>query len=102
MRRNNDAVRCLEKAAAAIETDFWALGMAIQCYEAVGDHEGVKSAARRRLQRVEKVIVAEPDPGLAIGFGVSALVALHEVDRAKEWAERALLLDPDNTNLMFN
>ncbi len=37
-----------------------------------------------------------------MGFGVSALVALNEVDRAKEWTERALLLDPDNINLRFN
>ncbi len=102
MRRNQDAIGCLEKAAAAIETDFWALGMAVQCYEAVGDGEGVKSAARRCLERVEKAIVAEPDHGLAIGWGVSALVALHEVDRAKEWTARARLLDPDNTNLNFN
>jgi adenylate cyclase len=102
MRRNDDAIVRLEKAAAAIETDFWALGMAIQCYEAVGDVEGTRSAARRCLERVEKLIVTEPDHGLALGFGVSALVALHEVDRAKEWTERALLLDPDNINLMFN
>ena len=47
-------------------------------------------------------IVAEPDHGLAIGWGVSALVALHEVDRAKEWTARARLLDPDNMNLNFN
>jgi adenylate cyclase len=68
MRRNAEAIACLEKAAAAMETDFWALGMAIQCYEAVGDREGAKSAARRELARVEKVIVAEPDHGLAIGW----------------------------------
>ena len=102
MRRNEEAVRCFEKAAAAIETDFWALGMAIQSYHAVGDIDGAKSAARRCLERVEKAIVAEPDHGLAIGWGVSALVALHEVDRAKEWTARAMLLDPDNTNLKFN
>ena len=47
MGRNADAIVCLEKAAAALESDFWALGMAIQCYEAVGDPEGMKSAARR-------------------------------------------------------
>ena len=102
MRRNQDAIGCLEKAAAAIETDFWALGMAIQCYDAVGDSDGVKSAARRSLARVEKAIVAEPDHGLAIGWGVSALVALNEVDRAKEWTARARLLDPDNRNLNYN
>ena len=94
MRRNEDAIGFLEKAAAAIETDFWALGMAIQSYEAVGDIDGAKSAARRCLERVERTIVAEPDHGLAIGRGVSALVALNEVDRAKEWAARARRLDP--------
>jgi adenylate cyclase len=102
MRRNADAIVCLEKAAAAMENDFWALGMAIQCYEAVNDLEGAKSAARRELERVEKLIVVEPDHGLAIGWGVSALVALGEHERAREWTERAMLLDPDNINLLYN
>jgi adenylate cyclase len=102
MRRNAEAIVCLERAAAAMESDFWALGMAIQCYEAIGDLEGAKSAARRELARVEKIIVAEPDHGLAIGWGVSALVALGETDRAREWTERAMLLDPDNINLLYN
>jgi adenylate cyclase len=57
MRRFKEAAACLERAAAAIETDFWALGMAIQCYEALGDDAGVKSDARRALERVEKVSV---------------------------------------------
>ena len=102
MGNNAQAIVCLEKAAAAMESDFWALGMAIQCYEAIGDVEGMKSAARRELARVEKIIVAEPDHGLAIGWGVSALVALGEAERAREWTERAILLDPDNINLLYN
>jgi adenylate cyclase len=100
--RQDDAIQCLERAAAAIESDFWALGMAIQCYEAKGDREGAISAARRTLERVEKVVVTEPDHGVALGFGVSALATLREVDRAREWAERAVLLDPHNTNLTYN
>jgi adenylate cyclase len=102
MRRYPEAVACLERAAIAIDADFWALGMAIQCYEGLGDDEGARSAARRALERVEKVVAAEPDHGLAIGWGVSALVALKETDRAKEWAERAMLLEPDNLNLRYN
>ena len=102
MKRNAEAIVCLEKAAAAMENDFWALGMAIQCYEAVGDIEGAKSAARRELERVEKIIVAEPDHGLAIGWGVSALVTLGDAERAREWTERAMLLDPENFNLLYN
>ncbi|HWD15743.1 MAG TPA: tetratricopeptide repeat protein, partial [Casimicrobiaceae bacterium] len=102
MRRYAEAAACLERAATAIDADFWALGMAIQCYEALGDEEAMRNAARRALERVEKVVAAEPDHGLAIGWGVSALVALKERDRAKEWTERAMLLEPDNLNLRYN
>jgi adenylate cyclase len=76
--------------------------MAIQCYEALGDADGVRSAARRGMERIEKVVAAEPDHGLAIGWGVSSLVALKDADRAKEWTERAMLLEPDNLNLRYN
>jgi adenylate cyclase len=102
IRRYSEAIQCLEKAATAIETDFWALGMGVQCYRAMGDKVGATQAAQRTLDRVEKVIVAEPDHGAALSFGVSALVTLGEVDRAKEWAARAMLLDPKNYNLMYN
>ena len=37
-----------------------------------------------------------------MGFAVGALAVLGEVERAKEWAERAILLDPDNVNLRYN
>jgi adenylate cyclase len=102
MRRYREAIECFERAAAAIKADFWALGMSITCYDTLGDKEGAMDAARRTLERVEKVIVAEPDHGVALGFGVAALAALGERDRAKEWANRAMLLDPENYNLMYN
>jgi adenylate cyclase len=102
MHRHDDAIEYLEKAAQVYPTDFWALGMAVQAYEAKGDQAGAKSAARRALERIEKIVATEPDHGTATSFGVSALVTLGETDRAMEWAERALLLDPDNSNLHYN
>lgn len=102
LRRYDDAIACLEKAAAVAPMDFWALGMAIQCYRAKGDSEGEKDAARRTLARVEKLLASEPDHGNAMSFGVTALVSLGEAARAKEWAQRAVLLDPNNRNLRYN
>jgi adenylate cyclase len=102
MRRYREAIDCLEKAACAIEDDFWALGMSVQCYEAIGDEAGRRSAAQRCLARVEKMVVAEPDHALAIGWGVTSLIALGEVERAKEWTSRAMLLEPENVNLRYN
>ncbi len=98
----DDALRHLLRVGEIAERDFWALGMAVQCYEAKGDAQGAKAVAKQVLQRVEKIIAVEPDHGNALGFGVSALVRLGERDRALEWADRALLLDPDNRNLRYN
>ena len=76
--------------------------MTIQCHEAKRDFDAAKSAGRRTLERVERAIVAEPDHGTALGWGVIALAVLGDAERAKEWAERAMLLDPDNRNLSYN
>ncbi len=102
MHRWDEAIACLEGAATAIESDFWALGMCLAAHRAKGDSEAAKATARRNLVRIEKAIVAEPDHSLAMGWGVSALLAMGEVERAKEWAARAMLLDPDNSNLRYN
>ncbi len=101
-RRYDEAIQCLERAAAANETDFWALGMAISCHATKGDIEGERSSARRALERVENLLIAEPDHGHALSFGVTALATLGEVERAKDWAKTAILLDPENSLLCYN
>ncbi len=103
MRRYDDAIRHYEKATAVNDRDFWACGMAIQCYEAKGDLEGLKRIARHTLERVERIVAAEPDHTTAMTHGVSALVALGEKEKALDWIERALLLAPrDDLSLRYN
>jgi len=102
MRRYDDAVGHFELAAAAVESDFTASAFISQCYKAKGDTERMTSAARRALERVEKIVVAEPGHSRAIGIGVNLLAALGEKERAKEWATRARLVDPENANLHYN
>ena len=102
MRRFDQAIIHFEKATTIVETDYMQAGMLVSCYKAVGDSEGARRAARRALERCEKIVAMEPDNGSALGFAVGALAALGEAERAKEWAERAMLLDPDNVNLRYN
>lgn len=99
---NASAILHFEKAAALNENEYYAAGMVIAFYEAVGDREGRTRAAKRALERVEKLLEREPDHGSALSFGVTALMVLGEAERAKEWIERALLLDPDNMNMRYN
>ena len=102
MRRIPDAIRHFERAAGLMATDFGSTGLLQSCYESVGDRDRARNAAQRTLDRVEKVIATEPDNGSAMGFAVGAHAVLGNVDRAKDWAQRAMVLDPENKNMRYN
>jgi len=97
-----DAVRHYEKASSLAEAEFSATGLLMSCYSALGDKAGTRSAAERTLARTELIIAREPDNGSALSMGIGALAYLGQVERAKEWSRRALLLDPDNLNMRYN
>ena len=101
-RRLEDATRYFEKAMSLMEADLGSPGMLLSCYTALGDEAGLRRAAEIALARSEKALAQEPTNGKAMGFGVNALAALGEGDRAREWIARALLLDPDNRSMRFN
>jgi len=100
--KTEQALKYLNAASNADAGDVWAPGMSVQVYEEIGDQEGTLAAARACLARVEKALEAEEDNSYALAFGVSALVRLGEMDRARDWAELVLLLDPENTNALYN
>ena len=101
-RRLKDAIRYFEKAVELMEPDFRSAGMLISCNTAVGDAEGIRRAAQITLERAKKALSQDQSNGSAMGFVVSALAALGEAERAKEWIARALLVDPDNLNMRYN
>jgi adenylate cyclase len=100
--RLEDAVRHWEKAAALIETDLRAPSMLLSCYAALSDGENTRRTAVIALEKAEKAVAQDRSNGYAMGVGVSALGALGERDRAKDWMNRALLIDPDNLLTRYN
>jgi adenylate cyclase len=102
VRRYDEAIARYEKAASIMEDDYATTGMLISWYKAVGDGEAAKRTARRCLASAERIVAHQPDNGSAMSFAVGALATLGEVERAKEWAARALLIDPDNHNMRYN
>ena len=76
--------------------------MAVQCYEALGDTDGARSAARKAVERLEKSIAREPDNGSLLAYGVNALSVLGEAVRAQDWAKQAILIDPNDGLLRYN
>jgi len=101
-RRLAEAIRLYEVAAALMESSFSSTGMLITCYQARGDSLAGERAARQTLQRVEAAVAQDPTNSHALAFGVNALAALGEVPRAREWAARALEIDPANRIMRYN
>jgi adenylate cyclase len=97
-----DAARLWEKAAALVETDLAAPTMLVSCYTALGDWESARRVARISLERAEKVVTQDHGNRMAMSVTVTALAVLGETERAKDWMNRALLIDPDNLHLRYN
>jgi adenylate cyclase len=97
-----DAAPYFEKATALIETSLRAPQMLVSCYTALGDAENARRSARIALERAEKAVAADRSNGAAMDAAVTALAALGEADRAKDWMRRALLIDPDNLLVRYN
>jgi adenylate cyclase len=101
-RRFEEASVHFEKVSTLVETDFVHGGLLITCYTALGDKDSLLRVAKRTLARAERAVAIESDNGSAMGAVFSCLLVLGEVDRAKEWARRATLIDPDNTTMRYN
>ncbi len=100
--RLDDAIRYWEKATTLMETDAHSPCMLITCYTALSDRQAALRVAQITVSRAEKALAQDAKNGSAMGYGVSGLTTLGQVERAKEWINRALLIDPDNINMRYN
>jgi adenylate cyclase len=101
-RRFADAIGYYEKAAELMESSISSVGILISCYRALGDQAGLRRSAQLTLARAEKALAQDQSNGFAMGFVASALAALGEAERAKDWIGRALLVDPDNLDMRYD
>jgi adenylate cyclase len=102
LQRHLDAIGNFEAAIALDPVAYRPAGMVVQAYDAVGDRASSRAASRRLLERCERLLAVEPDHSGAIGFLVTALADIGEGDRAREWARRSMLFDPDNVRMRYN
>jgi len=97
-----ESIPYFERASALVSSDYYNPVMLMTCYQSTGDKEALTRAARLTFERAERALATEPTNGSAIANGAQALATLGEADRAREWIERGLLLDPDNLAMRYN
>jgi adenylate cyclase len=96
------AIPYFEKAASLMDTDWHNPSMLITCYHSTGDKDLLQKAAKTALERAERAIAKDPTNGPALAVGASALCMIGDEARARDWVDRALLLDPDNLSMRYN
>jgi adenylate cyclase len=101
-KKIEEAAAYWEKAVTLEENDFGSAGMLISVYAALGEHDAAQRAAKIALERCEKILARDSNNVAAFGHASVALAVLGEYERAKEWMERALLVDPDNVTMRYN
>lgn len=100
--RISEAIPFFDKAASAMESDTSSAAMLTSCYQAVGDELKLREAAHLCVARAERAIAHDPSHASELAWGSGALAILGERDRARDWARRALLIDPDNQSMRYN
>jgi adenylate cyclase len=100
-KRIRDAIPLLEKAMSLMDTDFHSGDLLLMCYSGTDD-EALRRVAERTLPRCETALSHDAMNGAALATGVAALLVLGQDERAREWVDRALLVDPDNLNMLYN
>jgi adenylate cyclase len=101
-RRLEDATGHLEKAVSQIESDVHAWGRLVTLHHALGNPSAEKVAAEAAIAQAEQVLAHDPSNGSVMSFGAGAYAALGQHERALEWMERAMLVDPDNMGMRYN
>lgn len=97
-----DAAAHFERAADIKPDDYQALLVVPGVYRSLGREQDMRDAARRGVKRAEQALELHPENSRPAYLGAIGLATLGELDRAKDWAERALAIDPDDGLAKYN
>ncbi len=96
------AARLLERAAEILPENYQPPCMLIQVYRSLGEEEKIREVALKAIPLAERELARHPEDPRPAHFGVAALIEAGEHDRAREWISRALAIDSDDPNTLYN
>ena len=98
----HDAIRFYEKASSLMEADVNSSLLTLCCYEALNDKPGTRRAAEAALKRADAALAKDSSNVAIMAYSANALGALGDGERAKARMRRAMMIDPDNSNMRYN
>ena len=101
-RGNHEKAARLFESACRVREDHEARFFAAQTYTAMGRLADAEESYRKAFQAVEKRLALNPDDVRAVTMGAVSLGRLGERDKGLEWAEHALVLEPEDSGVRYN
>jgi adenylate cyclase len=100
--RPEKALRLYEEAMRLRPEDYQSPLLAAQIYDDAGRPSEAEAARRLGVERAERRLETDPDDARALYMAANGMAALHEDERAREWARRAKALRPDDGMVLYN
>ncbi|MBZ5689905.1 MAG: protein kinase [Acidobacteriia bacterium] len=97
-----DAVAWFEQASKVSPEDYQAPMLLASALNGLGLKSEAQAAYRRGLGAAERHLEFHPGDSRALYFGANALSQLKERERSMEWAERALALEGEEPQVLYN
>ena len=97
-----EAVKLLERAAILRPEDYQTAGFLGQALIAMGRHEEAAVSYRRQVKLIDVHLELNPDDPRASILGAVANAIINDKERAVEFTQRAMQVDPDDPMLLYN
>ena len=72
------------------------------CLRGLGRMQEARDVAKVALRVVERHVEVHPNDSRALYLGAGASLSVGDRDRALQWADRALAVDPEETAVLYN
>lgn len=96
------AVELYKRCSEINPDDYRSPLLAMNALHSLGHHDEEARLAKIGLERAEQALKRHPENSDPAQLGAIALITLGQRDRAREWAERALAVDADDNNAVYN
>jgi tetratricopeptide (TPR) repeat protein len=96
------AARLFEQSSDLRPEDYQSPILLGEVYKALGRSADAEAANRRGVQLSEARLALNPDESRALVLGASAHCRLGNVARALDFVRQTLILDPDDSGVLYN